>query len=493
MTHIENTHISILPTAGRSDLVPSALVPSRRALRRDLPAALITALSLAACSGGPAPHTSSSTPASASGSSASPDGPTARPSASATSGSSAAAPEAKVAWRVADMDPVTGVTLSAGKDLALYFAQRGERRYLRAISTATGKVAWQQALPKQVGWHGVTNTPPAIVGNRVAAAIAAGDDSRIRIFDVATGKQVGKDSATVNAVEDLALCADGMAWCFLGSRDGTVPMPAQRLAPGAATFTTTHAGMIRWDSAREDSLSYYVDGAKLWTFRPAAILKDCASWFCARGWATVEDTAVASLTVQARGERLHAATVAAFDAASGAQRWTSRGDVLAMPEDDHGRDVRTGDVIYVFTPDPTRMTGRYGEWDPQLLHGGSLRALDRETGAQKWRVEFERPSSFPKVIVLPGGSVIVELGNATMQVDAESGVATDAADLTYWRGTGESGNGMNTQRLLEVLEPVRDAAIAEAVPLPIPDGVGSQAGDVRVVARPDAVVAYRVG
>ena len=72
-------------------------------------------------------------------------------------------------------------------------------------------MAWQLALPKQVGWHGVTNTPPAIVGNRVAAAIAAGDDSRIRILDVATGKQVGKDSATVNAVEDLAPCADGMA------------------------------------------------------------------------------------------------------------------------------------------------------------------------------------------------------------------------------------------------------------------------------------------
>ena len=53
------------------------------------------------------------------------------------------------------------------------------------------------------------------------------------------------------------------------------PTPAQRLAPGAATFTTTHAGIIRWDSAREDTLSYYVDGAKQWTFRPAAILKDC--------------------------------------------------------------------------------------------------------------------------------------------------------------------------------------------------------------------------
>lgn len=396
-------------------------------------------------------------------------------------------PTAQVVWGVAEPAPLTGVTLTPDGSSVIYFAEAGTKRSLRALEARTGKVIWEADLSDRGSAVNQTITPPVVVGDSVAAVIADGEGGRIRVFDVRTGARVGRDSPVAVEIDQLGPCPDGRAWCFIGDTRMHHPLPTLRYAPGDRSFSPAKAGLVVVNPVA-DPFEYIVDGEVQWTLDPQSIMKTCPRYVCMRGWATIGEVTAMGFRESGKGGHLVSTTVAAFTTRTGRKRWVSPGDQLAQVATQSGHFSHEGDV-YVFTPEPARVNGTYDDFDVRLLYGGRLRALDPETGKERWSVALGRSRFQPRLTRLSNGDLIFDEGNQTRLLDAASGDVIADRDLSYWRSSTDGPPGRRAR--LDITEPMIDAGPSDTVREPIPDEIGVQAGDLRIVAQPNGVYAYR--
>ncbi len=312
---------------------------------------------------------------------------------------------------------------------------------------------WEQAAGAAFGPSGAIVTREFVVtGTRQGELV---------VMETATGRVRGSVSLGESIEGQVAVSPDG--------RTAYVP--------------TAHArgGVVAYDVA---------DGAKRWTWRGGGVQGGAV-----RMGDVVVASTLAGVTVgieAASGEerwrrdgqpgaQVHAAPVVlgesavviddrgrvtAFDPASGAERWTAElgAPVYASPtaagdlfvSTTRGRVARlgaeAGQVVWSVQDSATVRASSALVLAEAVVVGfsdGTVRALDRETGAERWRTDVGAVVS-SKPAFSSGRLWVGTMGNRLVALDAETGAQTWSAEL---RGRVKSDIAVGGGRVIVLVEP----------------------------------------
>jgi outer membrane protein assembly factor BamB len=249
------------------------------------------------------------------------------------------------------------------------------RSELVCLSRANGNLRWRSPLhDEKAGDAALENksfthrTPVPVLADGVIYAGSA--DGNLYALEAATGRTLWRHDAGAPIYAGVALCGRAalVAGCFDGTiltldrRDGA---ELRRVRIGGPIVS---APVIAGDIAVVGSRDYLLYGVSL---SRAAVAWKYSYWF---SWVESTPRLVDGVAYLGASDFRR---VGAFDPATGRPLWLA--DVRGLT---WGTPVVTADMVYA---------GTHAQYPAYLHHEAGIVALDRRTGAAKWRVALPLP------------------------------------------------------------------------------------------------------
>lgn len=406
---------------------------------------------------------------------------------------------AEVAWRLDGT--ASSQVVDGGDGVGVYYAVAGEKQLeLRGVELATGKQAW--AVEAATG-EGQQLDPFVVDGKALLLAPGKGRTALPALVDVATGDVTrGTGEVTRAYAPDECGSAD-ISFCVWGTTPDTDPV----------TYLWIHGPDLRVDDygdehpgeAENSDGLHFDDDARVVRFRSGGKVVWTKPWDrffrgvdTARGWSYAPVESGIQLISGARDnarDPLPAARAVTFavDLADGSRKWlktgVGTGSVTQPGEQDDAKASIAHGVAVLCQYDGTFASTT----DPGPARISSVVGVDAVTGKERWRMTSD--------IVRPGCALETNDGvragffssGKAQWLDITTGEQTPrAADEVLWVPTRMKPRVAGTELTPDdVFDAVDGAGKAVEPAWPLPEGLGVDHDDLRVVVLDGELRAYR--